>query len=385
MGARPTSNGKPSQFSSFITDDLSPFELSWSWGKKKPTVRFLIEAVGAESGLPSDPFNQKRTLEFVENLRISKPDIDWSWFDHFFKTLLVTNTPEQPKNNKTWQRYNPFSKSFWDTGASHRPYETSLRSLGHRSSIFIAFDLQRGKLLVKPYFLPEIRAIQTGKTPLQVISEGLRSFEHSKMSIPALDVMEEFVRSDPEGSLLKFLAIAPDCIEPTQSRLKIYCRSAHTSFDSVCAIMTLGGQIRNPLWESSMKDLRKLWYLALGLDEDFPTSAELPINDHCTAGIMYNIDIKPGTAMPEPKVYIPLKHYSRNDLNAAQGLSRFLKDQGRSGYTEGYMNLLAAMSTHRPLDSGRDIQTYLGCAFKNGTVDTSNYLSPSIFHEKRWI
>jgi len=86
LGDRPTVHGRVKNFKSFITDDYSPFELSWSWGgpNTSPTVRFLIEAIGAESGTASDPYNQKRTIDLVRNLAASKPDIDWQWFDHFF-------------------------------------------------------------------------------------------------------------------------------------------------------------------------------------------------------------------------------------------------------------------------------------------------------------
>lgn len=86
-----------------------------------------------------------------------------------------------------------------------------------------------------------------------------------------------------------------------------------------------------------MKELRKLWWLALGLDKEWPSSADLPSKFHYTSGILYNIDIKPGNTMPEPKVYIPMKHYSRDDLGAAHALTRFLNEQGRGSYTKNFM------------------------------------------------
>jgi len=249
--------------------------------------------------------------------------------------------------------------------------------------VFLAFDLQRGKLLIKPYFIPVIRAIQTGQTPLEVIAHGVRSFEPAGMNIPALDYMVRFVERHPELQL-EFLAIAPDCVAPTQSRLKIYCRSPHTSFDSVRTVMTLGDSIRSPSWDSSMKELRKLWFLVLGLDKEYPSSADLPSKSHYTSGILYNIDIKPGSTMPEPKVYIPTKHYSRGDLDAASGLTRFLNEQGRGTYKENFMRVLESMTTHRSLDRGSDLQTYIGCAFKKESLDTLSYLSPAVYHVDRW-
>ncbi|MCJ1247388.1 hypothetical protein MMC30_004602 [Trapelia coarctata] len=382
LGDRPTTDERVKKFKSFITNDYSPFELSWSWGgpKSSPTVRFLIEAIGPESGTTSDPYNQKRTIELVRNLAASKPDIDWQWFDHFFETLLVTDDAFGPNGKRTWACLNPFSKYFWTAKDST---SENFKSLGHSSSVFLACDLQRGKLLVKPYFIPAIRAIQTGQTPLEVIAHGVRSFEHAGMNIPALDNMIQFVEKHPELQL-QFLAIAPDCVTPTQSRLKIYCRSPHTSFDSVRTMMTLGGRIRGSSWDWSMKELRKLWWLALGLDKKWPSSADLPRKFHYTSGILYNIDIKPGNTMPEPKVYIPTKHYSRDDLDAAHGLTRFLNEQGRGSYTENFMQVLEGMTTHRPLNNGSDLQTYIGCAFKKGSLDTSSYLSPAVYHPDRW-
>ena len=385
LGDRPTPDGRPKTFQSFITDDFSPFELSWSWGgpNGKPIVRFLIEAIGSESGTKTDPYNQKRTLDLVRSLQQAKPDIDWQWFDHFFKTLLISDNTPIPTST-TPRSYNPFSSTFWSSAPSSTPSPANqLTQLGHRSSVFLAFDLQRGRLLVKPYFLA-LRAIQTGQSPLSILAEGVRSFPHSSLSIPALDQMLSFASENPEGAKLEWLAIAPDCISPEKSRLKIYARSPNTSFDSVRAIMSLGGQFTSPEFLSSLAELRKFWQLVLSLPADFSDADELCANDHMTSGILYNLDIKPGNAMPETKIYIPAKHYSANDLEAARGVTGYLSQQGKGGFADGYMQTLRAMTTHRRLDEGSDLQTYIGVAFRKGGLELSNYLSPAIHHAARW-
>ena len=88
--------------------------------------------------------------------------------------------------------------------------------------------------------------------------------------------------------------------------------------------------------------------------------------------------------MPETKMYIPVKHYSRNDREAAAGLTAYLRLQGKGEFVEGYLRTLGAMTTHRALEDGRDLQTYLGVAFRRGGLELSNYLSPAVFHEGRW-
>lgn len=55
LGVRPGDYKQPSQWKSFMTDDHTPVELSWSWscGDKPSVVRFSIEPIGRYAYRPN--------------------------------------------------------------------------------------------------------------------------------------------------------------------------------------------------------------------------------------------------------------------------------------------------------------------------------------------
>ena len=360
LGPRPTTSGVPRNWKSYIADDFSPLEYSWSWetAEAPPKVRYLIEAIGSSAGMATDPFNQEMTMDLVEQLSSTAPNSDWKWFNHFTRALCAS-----------------------DRGTSI--IHGSLVSQRHSSSIFMAFELRKNGVDVKAYFIP-VKAIQSGQSPLAVVSQGIKSLENETMKLPALDQLVSFMTLDPYGSLLSIVGLAIDCVEPIKSRLKVYVRSPHTSFESVSYILTMGGKLGHLHTESILQELHELWWMVLGLDDAFPRSVELPIRDHETSGILYNFDIKPGNDMPESKVYIPVKHYGRNDLEIAQALGMFARKQGRGRYVDNYLQMLTGLSPHRTLESDRGIHTYIGCSIKNGSIAITSYMAPEIYHKARW-
>ncbi|MCJ1313093.1 hypothetical protein MMC25_006770 [Agyrium rufum] len=363
LGPWPTEQGRPKQWKSFVTDDFSPFEFSWSFGtgESTPKVRFVAEPISKIAGTSQDPLNLEASRDLRNRLKEQSPKIDWQWYDHMMTTLAVT--PEIAK-----------------AGTPQPDF------LGHRSSVLFGFDLDWGNVNVKPYVIPDLKAVQGGISRFQVISRGLRSATHLGIDLPALDALEDFVTHDPKGSRLEFPAIAPDCIDPKKSRLKIYGRSAGTSFDTVRAIMTLGGQLQDPALLVSLNNIWELWRLVLSLPSDFPTSESLVANNgtHPTCGILYNFDIKPGNVTPETKVYIPVKHYATNDAAVLQGLATFLRSRGRVAYVDEYVRAVEKMCRHRDLAERAGLHTYIGCGLKGGKLDLSSYLSPEIYAPGRW-
>ena len=104
--------------------------------------------------------------------------------------------------------------------------------------------------------------------------------------------------------------------------------------------MTLGREIDDPDMEHGLAELQELWILVLGLDQHFSSSNELTPNSHRTAGILYYFELKPGQALPVPKVYIPVRHYGKNDQNIAEGLLKYLKKHRQSSAPENYVRAL---------------------------------------------
>lgn len=362
LGPRPTINGSPKSWKSFLTDNFSPLEYSWSWDSETPRIRYSIEAISLHAGTSADPFNQAMTTSLIENLHFASLETDWQWFKYFSKALgtsgFVSNT---------------------------LGFATDVQS--HPSSIFLGFEPRQGGVDIKAYFVP-VKAVQNGQLPMAVVHESIKNLEHdtNAFKFPAYDSITSFIKTNAEGALLEPIGLAIDCVIPSKSRLKLYLRSPHTSFDSVTSILTFNGTLKT-FSSTALADLHSLWHLLLSLPENYPTAHELPLKTgypHPTTGILYNFDIQPGNFLPQSKVYIPVKHYAESDLAAAQGLATFLQSRKRGSgvveYSENFLRMLSATWNHRNLNSTRGVQTYVSCTVKNGSLSLTSYLGAEIYH-----
>ena len=105
--------------------------------------------------------------------------------------------------------------------------------------------------------------------------------------------------------------------------------------------MTLGGRLKSPQMEKGLEDLWRLWNLLFGAGKQISPSTELPHREHRTAGILYNFEIRQGQALPVPKIYIPVRHYGRDDSSIADGLRTFLRqDLAVDSYVEALESIL---------------------------------------------
>lgn len=347
LGSRPTTRGLPRMWQSYRTDDFSPLEFSWSWGgcSQSPKVRYSVEAIGLGAGGADDPFNSKAARNLVRELSSTLNDVDYQWFDHFQEAL----------------------HSSYGQGAADSMAELQ----SDPTSVGLGFELENDRIATKAYFAPA-KGRQLEQSPWTLISESIRSLENEDVRSSSYDKLVEFMDRDPEGALLEVVG------------LKLYVRSPHTSFDSVCAILTMGGSLHKLRSENTMNAFRELWQLVLGLEEDFPSSKELPDNGHPTSGLLYYFDIGVGKPISEPKLYIPVKHYGSNDRDIAHGLASFLKRRGQDQPFANYMRVLEHVCTHRSLEDGRGIQTYIACAVHNDGLAITSYLAPEVYHRQRW-
>ena len=362
LGARPQPGGS-SKWKSFLTHDASPIEYSWKWNTAGagPEVRYCIEPIGSFAGTMMDPLNQLATKDLLHELDLTLPNLDLTWFYHFTNAFYVS---EVEKN-----------KDSIGAGAHST------------SSMFVAFEHLNNDILAKAYFLLD-EAGQRGPPGLAPFALAVRSLGASNA---ALDEVVHFIETDPDGSLLVPDMLAIDCVKPSRSRLKLYAKSPRTCFDSIRNIMTMGGKIKGQ--DQALAELHELLKLVLGLEEDRPSSAELPQRENVATatshdletynGMTYYFDIAPQASLPDVKLYIAVFRYGHNDLASAQGLADFLKMRGRDQFVNNYMRVLEGLATHRPLDSGRGIQRYIACALQKGSLSMTSYLSPEAHHPSR--
>lgn len=185
--------------------------------------------------------------------------------------------------------------------------------------------------------------------------------------------------------------LAVDDVAPEKSRMKLYLQTPHTSFDSVRHIITLGGLIH--VSDEQIRDLRSLISAIMNLSNNILDDEEMPLarGDQVAAkanlddqpapmkGYIYYFDIPPGASLPEVKFYLPSRWYGPNDLKIAQGLTKWMSENGRGEYCDRYWDMLQCLSPNRRLEDGKGIQNYVSCLFKkSGELDITTYIAPEV-------
>jgi DMATS type aromatic prenyltransferase len=352
LGPRPTSQQSTPQWKSFMTDDFSPLEYSWSW-EACPKIRFSFEPIGYQAGTPFDPFNRITPLKCTDRLRVSIPNSNWEWFD------LLKNL-------------------FYEKGQTHQ--QEGSAQLSSPSSIFLAFDIGKQDLITKAYLVP-VKAEQMSKSRLSILDDAMTSLA-KKSQIPAYSMLSMYLHSQEDTQPFHIIGVAVDCIHPSISKLKIYLRRSETSFKSIVDTLAVGG--RSITWnEKAISELRKLWKLVLQLPDGFPDDQEPTCKAHETSGILYNFDIKKGNEVPKTKVYIPVKHYGMNDRAIAEGLVKFQNQHGYCHYTNDFMQTVEALASYPSLSDSKGLQSYIACSIKGQQLSITSYFSAEIYHPTR--
>lgn len=328
LGPRPPleNSGQPSPsnapWQSFLTDDFSPLEPSWNVNgnnESQSTIRLGIEPVGFDAGSAVDPFNQTTVTRFMHSYSASEVGATLSMFEHFRADLFIS--PDM-----------------------HSQVRERLPGGEHTTQSFLAFDLDAGRVTTKAYFFPILKALSTGKSTTQVVSNSiLRLAKKSKVwgiqAIAAMSVLEAWMASFNGAAKAEMISV--DCVDEAESRIKIYVRIPHTSLREVKEAYCLGGRLTDENTTEAVKLLDELWRTIFGVVDE---NIDLPHNNHRTAGTIFNFELRPGKWFPEPKVYLPVRHYCENDMQVAERLQSFFGtlgwDQLQRGYSKDLEDLL---------------------------------------------
>lgn len=179
LGPCPTPDGRASRWPSFMADDFTPIEFSWTWGNSEGVidrrVRFSIEAIGDEAGTSTDPWNQKATFALIARLRPLIPGIDLERFSW----LLDKFIPSERANDHHFRT----------------------RSEKSPSCMFLAFELGNGMPIVKAYMLPSAKMAETGQSSSSIIFEALSRLSCYEQNWSSLQMMVD--KLEIEGESLK--------------------------------------------------------------------------------------------------------------------------------------------------------------------------------------
>jgi tryptophan 7-dimethylallyltransferase len=309
LGPRPSSSGQP-QWYSFMTDDFTPLEISVNFHDSKATVRFGFEPAGHLAGTEQDPGNRQAAQRYLSSLGPEVlPSVNLNWYQHFSRDLLVA-----PDNIAAILAKLPTNE--------------------HQTQNMFAYGFRAGQTPMQAYIMHLLKSLETGKSEARLVCDSVLKLDNIKAPLaPALALVEAYIAAHED---LRLEALAFDCNDPRDSRIKFYLRTPHTSLRQVLDVYTLGGRLKDETTQAGIKILRELWPLLLDVPADYQEDDPLPKSSHRTSGFLFNIHIRPGKTYPEPQVYIPVKHYGKSDMAVAEGLATYFRRQGWSDLADSY-------------------------------------------------
>lgn len=187
-------------------------------------------------------------------------------------------------------------------------------------------DLNRSGLLGKGYFWPQLRSRLTGVSTTDLISNCVERLGLAEQWKP----IARFINT-PTGSSTSPEFVAVDTVEPSRNRLKVYSRCSATNLSGVVSAMTLGNQpalVNHPGVQHAIANVTHLWRLMFGQDAVDNDVSQISHHSIYTKGVVIYYDLTPGRAIPLPKVYIPVRHYAKNDAHVCEVMSQYYREIG---------------------------------------------------------
>lgn len=313
LGRKPV-NGVPF-FDSFMNDDFSPVEFSWEHQEDGAIVSIGFEPIGDRAGRPHDPFNQVATEELLERLSKRYESVDLNSFQSLRAPFFVDS--------------NGTSKVF-----------NNMALNDHMTTNTVSCELnpEFGSPVLRACFWPAIRSLDTDKSSISLVHEAVINIENSQRQLERhFEVVNAFLDRHKRVEAPRFEAMSVDCTDPLDSKVTLYIRKTQSSLRSITNFFTLGNHLSGPHMRTAIEKLTRLWFLLTGLQA---LDHVAPSSNHRTAGIVFSYELRPGEQDPAPKVYIPVKHYCKSDMDIAMALEIFFGAQGWSYLAENYFHLV---------------------------------------------
>ncbi|KAJ7704932.1 tryptophan dimethylallyltransferase-domain-containing protein [Mycena rosella] len=337
--------GRPS---SYMGDDFTPIEFSWAIGPDgTQAVRFTMEPLSPLDGTPTPESTWISSLQSLGHFASSNGfDLTWS---NICRRALVQGLSNQ-----------------------------DICSSKHGSQFSVGCDFTRnGALIGKAYFLPHIRSKSTGIPSYTLVADCMQNLG---LETPWRTV-HEFIQTLPQDIEATPEIVSVDCLEPSKNRAKVYMRTNAASLATISEIMTLGSALTDPVVTDTVRTLERLWRLLFPNAAD-TTSIPSRNSHHYANGFVVYFEMTLGSPFPLPKVYIPVRHYCKDDRFVAEAISSYFINSAEGSAT---VENIKALFTHRSLDSRTGIYTYVGCAARKAGPQVSLYLSPEVFAPERQV
>jgi DMATS type aromatic prenyltransferase len=182
-----------------------------------------------------------------------------------------------------------------------------------------------------------MRAFQLGITQGELVINTVRGLNGDGIDMnPGLAAFEEYLNSGGPVNHKNVEMLAIDCVEPSRARAKIYVNSFNNTYNKVADIYTMGGRIKDKSIVKSLEPLKELWRILYDMPEQDFEDIELPNIMHPRSCFVIGFEFKSGQPYPLPKIYFPMWHYAKSDLQISNALSAFFLKQKWKKLAESY-------------------------------------------------
>ncbi|PLB55896.1 aromatic prenyl-transferase [Aspergillus steynii IBT 23096] len=347
----------PQKWRSTITRSGLPIEYSINFQTDgQPTLRIGFEPVGILSGTAGDRYNQLAPADLASVLG---------------KLPLLANFDAR--------LYHHFTNDF----ALSRADEASLRQQdvtpekGHVvSQAAFGFDLKGDRVAIKGYVFCGRKALATHTPVGEFIASSVAPITPLTGSCAAFALVHDYM-TDTSG-YNEFTFLSWDCVERTQSRLKLYGVHNEVTPRKLAEMWTLGGRLEGiPEIMQGLQLALQLW-AALGLDEADDCAYTGRFDDGVTSGecevsspILWNFEFNPGQRYPLPKAYFPI-HGRQSDRHVAGALEAFFGKLAWKELAGGYTKMVEGLYPDRDISQTSRLQSWLSFAY---TEKSGPYMS----------
>ncbi|CBF80712.1 hypothetical protein AN8514.2 [Aspergillus nidulans FGSC A4] len=343
----------------------SPFDPSInivSSGKAK--VRFDFDVISPPDRTGPDPFAEGSAREILHRLA-DLVGADTQWMGYLMDALYLTPAEAEVAKTKL------------PPGVAIPP-----------SSVGFDFD---GPERTLKFYIPSVRkALATGQDVSELMLKTLRGLQPlGSELVPAMDLIASYLSTRTNDAMLPLVGI--DCLDPRthkNARVKCYLHTSSNSFAVVRDVLTLGGRLSDDTSLKRVETLKSVWPLLIneleGPQSDAATMDESwskpeRLNRTGYSGIQYTIEITPGQAIPDTKIYVPLFQYTDSSEVAERNFESALKKLGNEwGLSGKYRSVMQEIFK----DVENYGQTYASFSYTEGKgVYTTSYVAMPIKDE----
>ncbi|KAL4874368.1 putative dimethylallyl tryptophan synthase [Aspergillus karnatakaensis] len=322
---------------------LGSLELSQNFTKNRATVRMTFEPTSYAASTGDDVCNRGTTDEALRRLKRVFPKIDLSLYHELVSKLTLTDVDE---------------RTLLDRGM--------LADLAVKTQAMVALDLKGDDIAAKLYLIPPLKSLATGTPVWKLIRDAVRAADTGSVFSEGLSNVEAFLQNGSSTRHPDMLSC--DLVSPSETRFKIYVSEFHVSFESVTSIWTLDGKIQGTEMEEGLQILKGIWdalEIPTGVRPPPDPAKPTPTLPPHELPIVVNMEIRPNSPLPQPKLYFPLP--GRNNLAVATTIEKVFRSWGWEDHASSFISNLAGYKPGVDLSESLDLFSWLSFSYTSKT------------------